>query len=194
VRGRRDTTGWTKHGRRSATWRDGSADIIRKCFWLRWHDSRGRLRRLRQLGTTENRDLGVACSSGGASAVSQQPVLNTALVQQLDAENRMSVVWEGDRAQSRSLDPISNTEFLPKSPTRPSGSGVRPFYRTSHTETATVDRRPSNGRMATKEINQATHFGRPRKPIVSRRARRTVSGYRAPNPSLKRMPQPTQEG
>lgn len=52
---------------------------IRKCFWLRWHDARGRLRRLRQLGITESRDLGVAYSSRGAWAVSQQPVLNTAL-------------------------------------------------------------------------------------------------------------------
>lgn len=52
---------------------------IRKCFWLRWHDARGRLRRLRQLGITENRDLGVVHSSRGAWAVSVQPVLNTAL-------------------------------------------------------------------------------------------------------------------
>jgi len=52
---------------------------IRKCFWLRWHDSRGRLRRLRQLGITERRDLGIVHSSRGAWAVSQQPVLNTAL-------------------------------------------------------------------------------------------------------------------
>jgi RNA-directed DNA polymerase len=52
---------------------------IRKCFWLRWHDSGGRLRRLRQLGITERRDLGVAYSSRGAWAVSRQPVLNTAL-------------------------------------------------------------------------------------------------------------------
>ena len=52
---------------------------IRKCFWLRWHDSRGRLRRLRQLGITESRDLGVAHSSRGAWAVSQHPVLHTAL-------------------------------------------------------------------------------------------------------------------
>jgi RNA-directed DNA polymerase len=52
---------------------------IRKCFWLRWHDSRGRLRRLRQLGITERRDLGIVHSSRGAWAVSRQPVLNTAL-------------------------------------------------------------------------------------------------------------------
>ena len=52
---------------------------IRKCFWQRWHDPRGRLRRLRRLGITSGRDLGVAYSSRGAWAVSKQPVLNTAL-------------------------------------------------------------------------------------------------------------------
>jgi group II intron reverse transcriptase/maturase len=52
---------------------------IRKCFWLRWHDPRGRLRRLRMLGISEHRDLGIAYSSRGAWAVSRQPVLNTAL-------------------------------------------------------------------------------------------------------------------
>jgi RNA-directed DNA polymerase len=52
---------------------------IRKCFWLRWHDPRGRLRRLRQLGITGKRDSGIAYSSRGAWAVSKQPVLNTAL-------------------------------------------------------------------------------------------------------------------
>jgi group II intron reverse transcriptase/maturase len=52
---------------------------IRKCFWLRWHDARGRMRRLRQLGITSSRDLGVAHSSRGAWPVSRQPVLNTAL-------------------------------------------------------------------------------------------------------------------
>ena len=52
---------------------------MRKCFWLRWHDSRGRLRRLRQLGIRERRDLGIVHTSRGAWAVSQQPVLNTAL-------------------------------------------------------------------------------------------------------------------
>jgi RNA-directed DNA polymerase len=52
---------------------------IRKCLWLRWHDSRGRLRRLRHLGIRGSRDLGIAYSSRGAWAVSKQPVLNTAL-------------------------------------------------------------------------------------------------------------------
>jgi len=51
---------------------------IRKCFWLRWHDPRGRLRRLRQLGI-KGRDLGIVHSSRGAWRVSKHPVLNTAL-------------------------------------------------------------------------------------------------------------------
>jgi group II intron reverse transcriptase/maturase len=51
---------------------------IRKCFWLRWHDRRGRLRRLRQLGI-KGRDLGIVHSSRGAWRVSKHPVLNTAL-------------------------------------------------------------------------------------------------------------------
>lgn len=53
---------------------------IRKCFWLRWHDRRGRLRRLRQLGIV-GRDLGVAGSCRGAWAVAKQPVLHRALSQ-----------------------------------------------------------------------------------------------------------------
>jgi group II intron reverse transcriptase/maturase len=51
---------------------------IRKCFWLRWHDRRGRLRKLRALGV-QGRDLGVAGSSRGAWSVSKEPVLHTAL-------------------------------------------------------------------------------------------------------------------
>ena len=51
---------------------------IRKCFWLRWHDRKGRLRRLRQLGI-RGRDLGVAGSSRGAWAVAKEPVLQNAL-------------------------------------------------------------------------------------------------------------------
>jgi group II intron reverse transcriptase/maturase len=51
---------------------------IRKCFWLRWHDRRGRLRRLRQLGISGH-DLGVAASSRGAWAVAKEPTLHAAL-------------------------------------------------------------------------------------------------------------------
>ena len=51
---------------------------IRKCFWLRWHDCRGRLRRLRQLGLN-GRALGVASSRRGAWRVAAQPELHQAL-------------------------------------------------------------------------------------------------------------------
>ena len=52
---------------------------IRKCFWLRWHDTRGRLRKLRQLGITRDRHLGVVGSSRGAWAIAVHPVINTAI-------------------------------------------------------------------------------------------------------------------
>ena len=51
---------------------------IRKCFWLRWHGSQGRLRNLRRLGLTGTA-LGVAASSRGAWRVAAQPELHQAL-------------------------------------------------------------------------------------------------------------------
>jgi group II intron reverse transcriptase/maturase len=51
---------------------------IRKCFWLRWHERRGRERRLRQLGL-EGTALGVATSNRGAWRVAAQPELHRAL-------------------------------------------------------------------------------------------------------------------
>jgi group II intron reverse transcriptase/maturase len=51
---------------------------IRKCFWLRWHNRRGRLRSLRKLGLSGSA-LGVAASSRGAWAVAKQPELHCAL-------------------------------------------------------------------------------------------------------------------
>jgi group II intron reverse transcriptase/maturase len=51
---------------------------IRKCFWLRWHDRRGRLRRLRHLGLSGSA-LGVATSRRGAWGVAKQPELHRAL-------------------------------------------------------------------------------------------------------------------
>ena len=51
---------------------------IRKCFWLRWHDPRGRLRSLRHLGL-RGTALGVATSSRGAWGVAKQPELHRAL-------------------------------------------------------------------------------------------------------------------
>ena len=51
---------------------------IRKCFWLRWHDSRGRLRHLRALGL-KGPGLKVAKTSKGAWGVAKSPSLQTAL-------------------------------------------------------------------------------------------------------------------
>ena len=51
---------------------------IRKCFWLRWHCPRGRLRELRKLGLT-GKALGVATSRRGAWGVAKQPELHKAL-------------------------------------------------------------------------------------------------------------------
>jgi group II intron reverse transcriptase/maturase len=51
---------------------------IRKCFWLRWHGRKGRLRNLRRLGLT-GIALGVATSRRGAWRVAAQPELHKAL-------------------------------------------------------------------------------------------------------------------
>lgn len=51
---------------------------IRKCFWLRWHDRRGRLNALRRLGL-QGRQLKVAQSSKGAWPIARSPSLQTAL-------------------------------------------------------------------------------------------------------------------
>jgi RNA-directed DNA polymerase len=61
----RELEGWTRRH-------------IRKCFWLRWHDRKGRERRLRQLGL-QGPALGVATSSRGAWRVAAQPELHRAL-------------------------------------------------------------------------------------------------------------------
>jgi group II intron reverse transcriptase/maturase len=51
---------------------------IRKCFWLRWHEGRGRERNLRRLGL-KGKALGVATSRRGAWGVAAQPELHQAL-------------------------------------------------------------------------------------------------------------------
>jgi RNA-directed DNA polymerase len=51
---------------------------IRSCFWQRWHDWRGRLRKLRQLGLS-GRPLKVAHSSRGAWRLAGTPSLQAAL-------------------------------------------------------------------------------------------------------------------
>ncbi len=51
---------------------------IRKCFWLRWHNRKGRLKALRRSGL-RGRLLKVASSSRGAWRIAASPSLHTAL-------------------------------------------------------------------------------------------------------------------
>ena len=51
---------------------------IRKCFWLRWHNAKGRLNALRRFGL-KGRLLKVAHSSGGAWPIAKTPSLHKAL-------------------------------------------------------------------------------------------------------------------
>ena len=51
---------------------------MRNCFWQRWHDWRGRLRKLRHLGLS-GRPLTVAHSGRGAWRIAASPSLQTAL-------------------------------------------------------------------------------------------------------------------
>ena len=73
-----DTTDWPKREPPIQGLEGWIRRHIRKCFWLRWHSRRGRLRRLRHLGIGE-RGLGIAYHSGGAWRMSRHPVLNSAL-------------------------------------------------------------------------------------------------------------------
>ncbi|MGH8547630.1 MAG: group II intron reverse transcriptase/maturase [Methylococcales bacterium] len=51
---------------------------IRKCFWQRWHNKKGRLNALRRLGATP-RQLEVASSSRGAWRIAKSPTLHKVL-------------------------------------------------------------------------------------------------------------------
>jgi group II intron reverse transcriptase/maturase len=78
-------TGWWQYFRLAQERRDIFAlegwirRHIRKCFWLRWHVGRGRLKALRRLGL-KGRQLKVAHSSKGAWPIARSPsLLQTAL-------------------------------------------------------------------------------------------------------------------
>jgi group II intron reverse transcriptase/maturase len=71
---------------------------IRKCFWLRWHDRRGRLKALRRLGL-KGRLLKVAQSSKGAWPIARSPSLQTALHNSL--LRRYGFVMPSDLAAAR---------------------------------------------------------------------------------------------
>ncbi len=51
---------------------------MRKCFWLRWHNQKGRLNVLRRLGA-KPRHLKLASSSRGAWRIAKSPILHTVL-------------------------------------------------------------------------------------------------------------------
>ena len=65
--------------RRNVTcWEGWIRRHIRSCFWQRWHDWRGRQRKLRTLGV-RGRGLRVASSSKGAWRIAVSPVMQQAL-------------------------------------------------------------------------------------------------------------------
>src|SRR5690625_943848 len=77
-------TGWWSYFR-LAEWRYDIFDLegwirrhIRKCFWLRWHNKKGRLNALKRLGIT-GKSLKVAGSSRGAWRIARSHVMHHAL-------------------------------------------------------------------------------------------------------------------
>ncbi len=71
---------------------------LTECFWLRWHNRRGRERNLRRLGVT-----------GVAGQPEPQGALRNSVLRQFNRGMRKTarpVVWEGGGAQSPSLYPI----------------------------------------------------------------------------------------
>lgn len=57
------------------SWEGWTRRHIRKCFWLRWHNKKGRLNALRRLGATPKQQL-LASSSRGAWRIARSPVLH----------------------------------------------------------------------------------------------------------------------
>ncbi|MGI8603385.1 MAG: group II intron reverse transcriptase/maturase [Verrucomicrobiales bacterium] len=68
---------------------------IRKCFWIRWHNSRGRLRALRRLNIPPQR-VDLAQSSRGAWRLARHPVMQEALNNRL--LKRLKFVMPSDLA------------------------------------------------------------------------------------------------
>jgi RNA-directed DNA polymerase len=78
---------WNYYG--LAEWRRPIFDLegwirrhIRKCFWIRWHNSKGRRNALKRLGN-RGRLLQIAYSSRGAWRISRNGALNRALSNQV---------------------------------------------------------------------------------------------------------------
>jgi group II intron reverse transcriptase/maturase len=66
------------HRRNIEQWVGWTRRHIRKCFWLRWHNKKGRLNALRRLGATP-RQQEVASSSRGAWRIAKSPTLHKVL-------------------------------------------------------------------------------------------------------------------
>ena len=67
------TRRWSIH-----CWSGWTRRHMRKCFWLRWHNKRGRLKALRRLGVSEYLQK-TASSSRGAWRIAASPALHKAL-------------------------------------------------------------------------------------------------------------------
>lgn len=59
-------------------WEGWTRRHMRKCFWLRWHNRKGRLNALRRLGATQRQQL-TAYSSRGAWRIASSPTLHAVL-------------------------------------------------------------------------------------------------------------------
>jgi group II intron reverse transcriptase/maturase len=103
--------GWWNYYR-LAEWRRPISDLegwirrhIRKCFWLRWHSAKGRLRALRRLGL-RGPQLKVAHSSKGAWPIAASPSLHTALSNATLRRQGFLVPSDLARAEGAYLQPL----------------------------------------------------------------------------------------
>jgi RNA-directed DNA polymerase len=66
---------------------------MRKCYWLRWHSPRGRIKALKRLGV-KGRALGMAYSGLGAWAIARHPVMQQALKNRTLNHHGFVIPWE----------------------------------------------------------------------------------------------------
>ncbi len=66
---------------------------MRKCFWLRWHNPKGRYNALRRLGL-KGRGLGMASCRKGAWSIGKHPVMHQTLKNQVLNRYGFTLPWE----------------------------------------------------------------------------------------------------
>jgi len=88
-----------------ADWRREVTDLsgwirrhIRKCFWLRWHNPRGRIRALRRLGVV-GQALGTAYTGQGAWAMAAHVTIQQALKTSVLNRYDLNVPWDNATRQ-----------------------------------------------------------------------------------------------